>query len=210
MFDYLIVGAGFAGSVLAERLANRDDRTVLVVDKRPHIAGNAYDHYDDAGILVHQYGPHIFHCNSKEIFDYLSPLHRVAALPAPRARQRRRAARADPDQPRHRQPPLRAEPDRRGDGRLPREPWPNRESGSSTAEDAVVSKVGRDLYDKFFRGYTRKQWGVDPRELDAQVTARIPTRTNRDDRYFTDRYPGDARTATPGCSSGCSTIPTSR
>ena len=72
MFDYLIVGAGFAGSVLAERLATQDGARVLVVDKRPHIAGNAFDHYDDDGVLVHRYGPHIFHCNSAEIFEYLS------------------------------------------------------------------------------------------------------------------------------------------
>src|SRR6201987_5826143 len=72
MFDYLIVGAGFAGSVLAERLAAGSDKKVLLCDRRPHIGGNAYDHYDDAGILVHKYGPHIFHTNSKEVFDYLA------------------------------------------------------------------------------------------------------------------------------------------
>ena len=187
MFDYLIVGAGFAGSVLAERLASQDGAKVLMVEKRSHIAGNAYDHYDDAGILVHKYGPHIFHCNSPEIFAYLSRFtewrqyqHRVLASV---------------------------------DGQLV--PIPinldtvNRLYGLSltsfqleeffasvaepkerleTSEDVVVSKVGRDLYQKFFRGYTRKQWGLDPSELDAQVTARIPTRTNRDDRYFTDRF----------------------
>src|ERR1700756_4406326 len=72
MFDYLIVGAGFAGSILAERLARGWGKQVLLVDRRPHIAGNAYDHYDDAGILVHKYGPHIFHTNSQDVFDYLS------------------------------------------------------------------------------------------------------------------------------------------
>src|SRR5215212_5971397 len=72
MFDYLIVGAGYAGSVIAERLARGMGKKVLIVDRRPHIAGNAYDHYDDAGILVHKYGPHIFHTNSCEVFDYLS------------------------------------------------------------------------------------------------------------------------------------------
>ena len=187
MFDYLVVGAGFAGSVLAERLASQDDRKVLVVDKRPHIAGNAYDHYDDAGILVHKYGPHIFHCNSPEIHAYLSQ------FTAWRPYQHRVLASVD--------------------GRLV--PIPinldtvNMLYGMSltafqmeeflasvaeprerivTSEDVVVSKVGKDLYKKFFRGYTRKQWGLDPSELDAAVTARIPTRTNRDDRYFTDTY----------------------
>ena len=72
MFDYLIVGAGFAGAVVAERLASQLDKKVLIVDKRSHIAGNTYDHYNKDGILVHKYGPHIFHTNSKEIFDYLS------------------------------------------------------------------------------------------------------------------------------------------
>src|SRR5438874_13109787 len=71
-FDYLIVGAGYAGSVLAERLARGSGKQVLLVDRRPHIGGNAYDHYNDAGILVHKYGPHIFHTNSKDVFDYLS------------------------------------------------------------------------------------------------------------------------------------------
>ncbi|MDQ4045640.1 MAG: UDP-galactopyranose mutase [Chloroflexota bacterium] len=187
MLDYLIVGAGFAGSVLAERLASQMGARVLVVDKRPHIGGNAFDHYDDAGILVHRYGPHIFHCNSSDIFDYLSQFtewrpyqHRVLAsvegqlVPIPinldtvnqlfglhLSSAEMPAWLASVDEPRH---PV------------------------VTAEDAVVSKVGRDLYHKFFRGYTRKQWGLDPSELDAQVTARIPTRTNRDDRYFEDTY----------------------
>jgi len=186
MFDYMVVGAGFAGSVLAERLASDLDKKVLVVEKRNHIAGNAYDHYDDHGLLVHKYGPHIFHTNSAEIFGYLSRFtewrqyeHRVLASV---------------------------------DGQLL--PMPinldtvNRLYGMSltalelpaffekaaekrpikTAEDVVLSSVGRDLYEKFFRGYTRKQWGMDPSELDASVTARVPTRASRDDRYFTDTY----------------------
>ncbi|SPE51795.1 UDP-galactopyranose mutase [Verrucomicrobia bacterium] len=186
-FDYLIVGAGFAGSVLAERLASGSGKQVLLVDRRPHIAGNAYDHHDDAGILVHKYGPHIFHTNSKEVFDYLSRFtdwrqyqHRVLAsvdgrlVPIPInldtinqlyglrlssfEMEAFLASRAEPIDP------------------------------IRTSEDVVVSKVGRELYEKFFRGYTRKQWGLDPSELDAQVTARVPTRTNRDDRYFTDAY----------------------
>jgi UDP-galactopyranose mutase len=187
MFDALIVGAGFAGSVLAERLASQDGKRVLVVDKRPHIAGNAFDHFDDHGILVHKYGPHIFHCNSKEIYDYLSQFtawrpyqHRVLAsvdgqlVPIPinlDTINRLYGLNLNASQVEEYLASV-AEP-------LDR---------IVTAEDAVVSKVGRDLYKKFFRGYTRKQWGLDPTELDAQVTARIPTRTNRDDRYFTDTY----------------------
>src|SRR5687767_13358313 len=86
MFDYLIVGAGFAGSVLAERLATGSGKKVLICDKRPHIGGNAYDYYNDEGILIHKYGPHIFHTNSAEVYEYLSQFtewrpyqHRVLA-----------------------------------------------------------------------------------------------------------------------------------
>ena len=187
MFDYLIVGAGFAGSVLAERLARDSNKKVLLVDKRPHIAGNAYDCYDESGVLIHKYGPHIFHTNSADVFNYLSRFttwrqyqHRVLASV---------------------------------DGQLVPIPI-NLDTVNSlyglnlnstqledwfasvaepvekivTSEDVIVSKVGRELYEKFFRNYTRKQWGLDPSELDASVTARVPTRTNRDPRYFTDSF----------------------
>jgi UDP-galactopyranose mutase len=187
MFDYLIVGAGFAGSVMAERLACDAGRSVLLVDRRPHIGGNAYDHFDDAGILVHRYGPHIFHTNSREVFEYLSRFtewrpyqHRVQAwvdgqlVPMPinldtinllyglKLTSFEVAAFLQKV----------AEP---------------RET-IRTSEDVIVSKVGRELYEKFFRNYTRKQWDLDPSELDASVAARVPVRTNRDDRYFTDTY----------------------
>ena len=185
MYDYLIVGAGYAGSVLAERLARDAGQKVLLVDRRPHIAGNAYDHPDSSGVLVHKYGPHIFHTNSDEIFEYLSQFtewrpyeHRVRAfvggklLPIP----------------------INLDTINQLYG------WNLDSAGLEkffasvrepvkeirTSEDVVLSTVGRELYEKFFRGYTRKQWGLDPSELSSQVTARIPTRTNRDDRYFTD------------------------
>jgi UDP-galactopyranose mutase len=187
LFDYLIVGAGFAGSVLAERLAAGSGKKVLIVDKRPHIGGNAYDEYDEHGILIHRYGPHIFHTNSRDVFEYLS---RFTAW-----RQYQHRVRASVD------------------GQLV--PIPinldtiNQLYGTSfdsfqlqgffdsvaeprevirTSEDVIISKVGRELYEKFFRNYTRKQWGLDPSELDSTVIARIPVRTNRDDRYFTDTY----------------------
>lgn len=186
-FDFLIVGAGFAGSVLAERLANEMGLRVLLVDKRSHIGGNAYDRYDDAGILVHPYGPHIFHTNSADIFSYLSRFtewrpyqHRVLSVVDGM------------------QVPMPINLDTVNmlygmklnafelDGFFANVAEPC--ADVRTSEDVVVAKVGRDLYNKFFRGYTRKQWGLDPSDLDASVTARVPTRTNRDDRYFTDTY----------------------
>ncbi len=186
MFDYLIVGAGFAGSVLAERLSSHGSR-VLIIDKRSHIAGNAYDFYDDAGVLIHRYGPHIFHTNSAKVFEYLSRFtewrpyeHRVKTsvdgqlVPMPinvdtlnalyglnlncTQVEEFLASVAEPC------------------------------DTIRTSEDVVVSRVGRELYTKFFRNYTRKQWNLDPSELDASVTARVPIRTTRDDRYFTDQY----------------------
>ncbi len=187
MFDYLVVGAGFAGSVLAERLASQDGKRVLVVEQRNHIAGNAYDHYDDAGILVHKYGPHIFHCNAPEIYAYLSQFTQW------RPYQHRVLASVDGQLV---PIPINLDTVNRLYG-LHLTSFQLEEFFASvaeprefirTSEDVVVSKVGRDLYRKFFRGYTRKQWGLDPSELDAGVTARIPTRTNRDDRYFTDTY----------------------
>ncbi|MEB0039994.1 MULTISPECIES: UDP-galactopyranose mutase [unclassified Pseudomonas] len=186
-YDYLIVGAGFAGSVLAERLAAGLGKRVLLIDRREHVGGNAYDHYNDAGILVHRYGPHIFHTNAQRIVDYLSEFtewrpyeHRVLAqidehlLPIPinlttlnglyglsltEAQAQDFLAR-------------RAEP----------------VADIRTSQDVVINQIGRELYEKFFRGYTRKQWGLDPSELDKSVTSRIPTRTTTDDRYFTDTF----------------------
>lgn len=186
-FDYLVVGAGLAGGVLAERLANGMGKRVLIIDKRDHVAGNTFDYHDAAGILVHKYGPHIFHTNSNEVVQYLSNFtqwrdyeHRVLASV---------------------------------DGKLL--PIPinldtiNRMYGLSldaagmqaflaertvtaasirTSEDICISRVGRELYEKFFQNYTRKQWGLDPSELDASVAGRIPVRFDRDDRYFTDTF----------------------
>jgi len=187
MFDYLVAGAGFAGAVVAERMARQFNKKVLIVDRRDHIAGNAYDCLDESGVLIHRYGPHIFHTNSAEVFDYLSQFtqwrpyeHRVLAsvdnklVPIPinldtvnrlyglelssDALEKYFASVAEPRQE------------------------------IRTSEDVVLNRVGRDLYEKLFRGYTRKQWGLDPSELDSSVISRIPVRTNRDDRYFTDTY----------------------
>jgi UDP-galactopyranose mutase len=187
MFDYLIVGAGFAGSVLAERLASVGNKKVLLIDQRNHLAGNAYDFYNNDGILIHKYGPHIFHTNSKAIIDYLGQFtpwrpyeHRVLAsvegqlVPIPIN--------------------LNTINELYGlnlcsEGlELYFEKRAEKVDKVRTSEDVVVSKVGRELYEKFFRGYTRKQWDLDPSELDASVTARVPVRVNRDNRYFTDAY----------------------
>ena len=187
MFDYLVVGAGFAGSTIAERLAAQAGKTVLICDKRPHIGGNAYDHYDASGILVHKYGPHIFHTNSRDVFEYLSRFtewrpyqHRVRAwvdgqlLPIP----------INLDTVNNLYGTRFTSFELEGFFASVAEPVEK----VRTSEDVIVSKVGRELYEKFFRNYTRKQWGLDPSELDASVTARVPVRTNRDDRYFTDTY----------------------
>lgn len=187
-YDYLVVGAGFAGAVMAERLAREGGKRVLVIDRRDHIAGNAFDHHDDAGILVHRYGPHIFHTNSQDIVDYLSRFtqwrpyeHRVLAdiegLKVPMPINRTTLNRLYD---------LELSTDAEAEAYLAARAEPV--SPIKTSADVVISKVGRDLYETFFRGYTRKQWGMDPSELDKSVTARVPTRVNTDDRYFTDSF----------------------
>jgi UDP-galactopyranose mutase len=187
MYDWLIVGAGFAGSVLAERLAAERGEKVLLIDRRPHIGGNAYDRFDEAGLLIHQYGPHIFHTNSDQIFDYLSRFtqwrpyeHRVLAevdgkqLPIPINLDTINGLYG-----------LDLTSEQLTDWFAARAETVEE---IKTSEDVVVSQVGRELYEKFFRGYTLKQWGVDSSQLDKSVTSRVPTRTNRDDRYFTDQH----------------------
>jgi UDP-galactopyranose mutase len=187
MFDWLVVGAGFAGSVLAERIASQRGETVLVVDRRNHIGGNAFDWYDEAGILVHRYGPHIFHTNSEAIVDYLSHFtgwrpyeHRVLAqvdgklLPIPINLDTINKLYGLDLNSEQMEMFLASRREQVCEVR--------------SAEDVVLGSVGRELYEKFFRGYTRKQWGVDPSQLSRSVTARVPTRTNRDDRYFTDSF----------------------
>ncbi len=187
VYEYLVVGAGLAGSTIAERLASQLGARVLVIDKRPHVAGNTHDPLDADGLRYHRYGPHIFHTNAQHVVDYLGRFtrwipyeHRVLArvdgklvpIPINRTTINRLydlelnsaavetflAERAEA-QPR-----------------------------IDNSEQMIVSRVGHELYEKFFRGYTRKQWGLDPSELDATVCGRIPTRTSDDDRYFTDAF----------------------
>jgi UDP-galactopyranose mutase len=187
-YDYLIVGAGYAGSVLAERLASQHGARVLLIDRRPHVGGNAYDEPNEAGILYHKYGPHIFHTNAQQVVDYLSQFtewrpyeHRVRAVvrgqvvPIPINRTTLNMlfdAGLNTDEEAASFLASRAEP----------------VEDIQTSEDVVINAVGRELYELFFQGYTRKQWGLDPSQLDKSVTARIPTRTNTDDRYFTDMF----------------------
>src|SRR6195952_3785487 len=184
--DALVVGAGFSGAVIAERLADQGMQ-VLLIDKRPHIGGNAYDTIDRHGVRIHPYGPHIFHTNGMRIAEYLSAFttwrpyeHRVLAkvgaqlLPIPinintvnrlyGLNHDARTIEAFFESVREKRDEIR------------------------TSEDVVLNSVGRDLYEKFFRGYTRNKWGLDPSELAASVAARIPTRTNHDDRYFADTF----------------------
>jgi UDP-galactopyranose mutase len=185
--DVVVVGAGFAGAVMAERIAAIRGLRVLVIDRRDHIAGNAFDARDAHGVLIHRYGPHIFHTNSQDIFEYLSRFtewrpyqHRVKAwvdgrlVPIP--------INLDTINELYGTRLTSFEVERFLAERA------EHPEAIRTSEDVIVAKVGRELYDKFFKNYTRKQWGLDPSELDAMVTARVPVRTNRDDRYFTDRF----------------------
>lgn len=187
-YDYLVVGAGFSGAVMAERLATQLNKKVMVVERRNHIGGNAYDECDEHGILIHKYGPHIFHTNDKHVFDYLSQFtewlpyeHKVLAnykgelypIPINRITLNKlydKNFRSDVEVANFYK-----------SVRQIRNPILN-------SEDIIVNQIGYDLFDKFFRNYTKKQWGIEPKELSPSVCGRIPVRTNDDCRYFTDRY----------------------
>ncbi|KAF0152109.1 MAG: UDP-galactopyranose mutase [Ignavibacteria bacterium] len=187
-YDYLIVGAGFAGAVMAERIASQLNKKVLIVEKRNHIGGNAYDEYDEHGILLHKYGPHIFHTNSKEVFDYLSQFtewrfyeHKVLAklenelypIPINRTTVNKLYGlnlKTDEETQKYF--------DSVKEKRFP----------ISNSEDIIVNQIGYDLFEKFFKHYTIKQWNLEPKELSPAVCGRIPVRTNDDCRYFSDKY----------------------
>ncbi|OIJ10772.1 UDP-galactopyranose mutase [Anaerobacillus arseniciselenatis] len=187
MVDFLIVGAGFSGCVLAHQIATKLNRKVLIIEKRSHIGGNAYDYYDDHGILIHKYGPHIFHTNSKKVFDFLSKFtewsyyqHEVLAhvdgrkVPIP----------INLDTIKELYGLQLSENEMQEFYQSVREPIHN----ITNSEEVILSKVGLELYNKFYKNYTKKQWDLWPSELDASVCARIPVRTNRDRRYFSDKY----------------------
>ncbi|MED3875747.1 UDP-galactopyranose mutase [Lysinibacillus capsici] len=193
MFDTIIIGAGFAGSVLAERLTSQQNQKVLVIEERQHMGGNAYDYFDEHGVLIHKYGPHIFHTRSKEIWDYLSQFtewhyyeHRVLA---------------------------------KVDGKEIPIPF-NLNTIAEVFPQDLVERLQRKLvellgynvkvpilklreqndedlkfladyiYEKVFLRYTLKQWGIGPEDLDPTVTGRVPVYISRDNRYFQDQYQG--------------------
>jgi len=187
--DFLIVGAGFAGITLAERISSCLNRTVLIVERRTHIGGNSFDFYNEDGILVQKYGPHIFHTDSELVWSYLSQFtewnvysHRVLAhvsdkevyLPINLVTMEQLYGRTFTSES------LQAFFDSR------RIACPNVQN----AGDVIVSQVGEELYELFFKNYTKKQWGVYPDQLSPQVTRRLPIRLNRDTRYFSDKYQG--------------------
>jgi UDP-galactopyranose mutase len=186
-FDYLIVGAGFAGAVLAERISSQLGKTCLIIDRRAHIAGNAYDHYDDAGMLLHDYGPHYFRTNSQRVIDYLSQFtewhivqYKILSW----------------THGRYWQFPINLNTFEQFIGRSSSTEemeahlaqWRVKIDKPRNSEELIVSLVGWALYEMFFKNYTRKQWQRDARDLDPSVCGRIPIRTNRDDRYLSERF----------------------
>jgi len=186
-FDFLIVGAGFAGSVLAERLASQLGKTCLVVERRNHIGGNAYDHYDRAGLLLHDYGPHYFRTNSQRIVDYLSQFtdwhpveYKILSWTHGRFWQF----------------PINLNTFEQLVGRRSTTEemkaqlaeWRVKIDDPKNSEELILSQIGWKLYEMFFKNYTRKQWQRDASQLDPSVCGRIPIRTNRDDRYLSEKF----------------------
>ena len=188
-YDYIIVGAGITGVTAASILAREQDKKVLLVEKRDHIGGNCYDYYDEHGILIHKYGPHILHTQYKDVWEFLSQFtewipyrHRVKAwidgmlvtIPIN----------------------IKTMEDLLGRSFTPKQmqQWVDKDRieilTPTNAEEMVLSCMGKTIYEKFFKNYTKKQWGIDARELAPEVTARVPIRFNKDDRYFEDPYQG--------------------
>jgi UDP-galactopyranose mutase len=187
VWDYLIVGAGFAGAVLAERLASQCGASCLVIDKRNHIGGNAYDYYDQAGVLLHRYGPHYFRTNSDRIVEYLSRFtqwyhieYKILSWTHGRFWQFPINLNTFEQ--------LLGRPSTTEEMQATLAQWRIPIEHPKNSEEVILSQVGERLYEMFFKNYTRKQWRRDPRELDATVCGRIPIRTNRDDRYLSEKF----------------------
>lgn len=193
MYDYLIVGAGLSGCVLAERLASQLKKRVLIVERRNHIAGNAFDYYDEKGLLVHRYGPHVFHTNSEKVWQYLSNFtswrpyeHRVLAVVdgkgVPIPFNLNSLYLVFPEWKAKKFEELLVAAFGYGSKLSVLE---LRESASGR-----LRELADFIYDRIFFGYTRKQWGVSPEDLDSSVTARVPIFVGRDNRYFHDTFQG--------------------
>ncbi|RKZ42727.1 MAG: UDP-galactopyranose mutase [Gammaproteobacteria bacterium] len=192
--DWLIVGAGFTGSVLAERIASQRGQKVLIVEQRDHIAGNAYDYYDEQGVLVHQYGPHIFHTNMKPVWDYLAQFtewrsyyHHVLGIidgktvPVPFNLNSLYAL-----FPTYYADKIAQQLVEKYGFNVKVPILKIRESASS----GDLKFLADYIYENVFHNYTLKQWNLKPEELAASVTARVPIYISRDDRYFQDAYQG--------------------
>jgi len=192
--DWLIVGAGFSGAVLAERIASQLGKKVLLVDQRDHIGGNAYDYYDENGVLVHKYGPHIFHTNAEHVWQYLSQFtqwrsyyHEVLGVvdgkevPIPFNLN----SLYDLFPPRY--------ADKLADDLLENYGFNVKMpilKIRETASNDDLKFLADYIYKNVFHGYTLKQWDLTPEELGAAVTARVPINISRDNRYFQDTYQG--------------------
>jgi UDP-galactopyranose mutase len=186
-FDFLIAGAGFAGAVLAERLSSQLGKTCLVVERRDHIGGNSHDFHDPAGVLLHHYGPHYFRTNSDRVRDYLSQFtdwHPVdyKILSWAEGRYWQFPINLNTFEQ------LLGRPATTEEMEATLAQWRVPVAHPRNSEDIIISQVGVKLYELFFKNYTRKQWRRDPKELDASVCGRIPVRTNRDDRYLSEKF----------------------
>ena len=193
MFDTVIIGAGFAGAVLAERIATKQNKKVLLVDKRQHVGGNCYDYKDDNGIIVHKYGPHLFHSNIRQVWEYLSQFtewdiyqHQVLACidgkSVPIPFNLNTLHEVFPESMANRlEEKLLAEYDYNSKVPILK---------LKQSEDKDLQFLADFVYEKIFLHYTMKQWGMKPEEIDGAVTARVPIFVGRDNRYFNDKYQG--------------------
>lgn len=186
-FDLLVVGAGFSGLVFAERMCSVLGKRCLVIYRRPHIGGNCFDELDKAGVLIHKYGPHYFRTDSQVVLDYLSQF--TDWIPADYVIKSYTDAK-------YWSFPINLSTFEELIGRSATseefQSWLDQQkvaiSDPKNSEEVVLSQVGQALYEKFFKGYTLKQWKQHPRELDPSVCGRIPVRTNRDDRYLREKF----------------------